>query len=210
MLIKRIFALDLNDYLSFHSNDILIINGANTTTHQWTKMLLGHLKKVLVRPSPVCVTYSECDVYVKPQCVENTAKRLEVVGDSMIQQSALENAPNWNRPNIYNNWSYFGKCHLLLPRECWIQGSPFFPLMKFPDFSNISVIFPRLLSQGSKMQIIFIYDFKWGYYFKLKLHGDNWDGIKCYCLPLIFTNNEHVFHNVELIFNKSMSGNNWF
>ena len=82
-----------------------------------------------------------------------------------------------------------------------IQGSHFFPLMKFPDFSSISVIFPWLFSQDSKMQIIFIYDFKWGYYFKLKLHGDNWNILKCYvCPPNI--------RYVELILNKTMSGNN--
>ena len=55
--------------------------------------------------------------------------------------------------------------------------------MKFPDFSSISVIFPWFFFQGSKMQIIFIYDFKWGYNFKLKLRGDNWNVIKCYVCP---------------------------
>ena len=34
--------------------------------------------------------------------------------------------------------------------------------------------------------------------------------IKMLCLPPIFTDNEHVFHNVELILNKTMSGNNCF
>ena len=48
----------------------------------------------------VCVTYSACNDSVKPQCMENTVKCLEAVGDSMIQQSALENALGWNRPNM--------------------------------------------------------------------------------------------------------------
>ena len=91
------------------------------------------------------------------------------------------------------------------------QGSHFFPLMKFPDFSSISVIFPWLFSQDSKMQIIFIYDFKWGYYFKLKLHGDNLNILKCYVCPqysLIM--NMFFIINVELILNKTMPGNNCF
>ena len=32
--------------------------------------------------------------------------------------------------------------------------------------------------------------------------------IKMLCLAPIFTDNEHVFHNVELILNKTMYGNN--
>ena len=67
-------------------------------------------------------------------------------------------------------------------RYC-IQGSHFFPLTEFPDFSSISVIFPWLFSQSSKMQIKSIYNFKWGYNFKLKLHGDNWNVPKCYVCP---------------------------
>ena len=41
---------------------------------------------------PICVTYLASNDHVKLQCVENTVKCLEAVGDSMIQQSALENA----------------------------------------------------------------------------------------------------------------------
>ena len=48
------------------------------------------------------------------------------------------------------------------PNTKFTQGSHFFLYMKLPDFSSISVIFPRLFPHGSKMQIIFIYDFKWG------------------------------------------------
>ena len=49
---------------------------------------------------PICVTYLASNDHVKPQCVENTVKCLEAVGDSMIQQSALESALGWNRPNM--------------------------------------------------------------------------------------------------------------
>ena len=52
--------------------------------------------------------------------------------------------------------------------------------LTFPVFLSF---FPDFFSKDSKMQIIFIYDFRWGYYFKLKLHGDNWNILKCYVCP---------------------------
>ena len=48
---------------------------------------------------------------------------------------------------------------------------------------------------------------------QMRLHKTAWRQLKCIkmlCLSPIFTNNEHVFPNVKLIFNKTMSGNNCF
>ena len=48
------------------------------------------------------------------------------------------------------------------------EGTHFFPLNKFPDFSSISDIFPHFFP-GSTAQIIKYLYFKWAYNVKLNL-----------------------------------------
>ena len=104
--------------------------------------------------------------------------------------------------------------HILVPIYTFLcrflQGSHFFPLMKFPDFSSISVIFPWLFSRAQKCKLYLFMTSNEVINFKLKLHGDNWNVIKCYVCPQYSLIMNTVFHNVELIFNKNMTGNNWF
>ena len=90
------------------------------------------------------------------------------------------------------------------------QGSHFFPLMKFPDFSSISVIFPSLFSPRLENANYIYLWLQMRLLFQAKTAWRQLKYIKILCLPPIFTDNEHVFHNVELILNKTMSGNNCF
>ena len=75
---------------------------------------------------------------------------------------------------------------LLDPNEMLdlVAGFPLFSSHEIPWlFQYFCHFSPTFYPQGSKMQIIFIYDFKWGYNFKLTLHGDNWNVLKCYEYP---------------------------
>ena len=70
-----------------------------------------------------------------------------------------------------------------------------FSLTFFPRLENANYIYLWL-----QMRLLFQAKTAWR---QLKY-------IKMLCLSPIFTDNEHVFHNVELILNKTMSGNNSF